>query len=117
MRRPHLNFVALDVETANADLSSICQVGAVSFEDGVVSKTLSTLIDPADYFDSMNVSIHGIDEDKVRGAPKLVAVYPQLAEFIANRTVVSHSFFDRAALRQAEGRYTLKAIDCRWLDT
>lgn len=112
-----MNFVALDVETANADLSSICQVGAVAFEDGVARRTLSTLVDPQDYFDSMNVSIHGIDEDKVRGAPKLATVHPQLVEFIAGRTVVSHSFFDRAALRQAEGRYTLKCIDCRWLDT
>ena len=30
-----MNFVALDVETANADLSSICQIGLVKFIDGL----------------------------------------------------------------------------------
>ena len=29
-------FVAIDFETANADLASICQIGAVTFEGGVV---------------------------------------------------------------------------------
>jgi len=112
-----VRFVALDFETANADLSSICQVGAVEFENGEVRQTFSTLVDPDDYFDPINISIHGIDEDKVRGAPKLAAVHPQLADFVAGRTVVSHSFFDRAALRQAECRYTLRCIECQWLDT
>lgn len=107
----------MDAETANADLSSICQVGAVEFENGEVRRTFSTLVDPDDYFDPINVSIHGIDEDKVRGAPKLAAVHPQLADFVTGHTVVSHSFFDRAALRQAESRYTLRGIECQWLDT
>lgn len=112
-----MNFVALDFETANADLSSICQVGAVKFENGEVSQTFSTLVDPDDHFDPMNISIHGIDEDRVRGAPKLVTVHPQLADFVAGRTIVSHSSFDRAALRQAEGRHSLGCIECQWLDT
>lgn len=112
-----VHFVALDFETANADLSSICQVGAVEFENGEARRTFSTLVDPEDYFDPMNVGIHGIDEDKVHGAPKLAEVHPQLADFVSGRTVVSHSFFDRAALRQAESRYTLRCIECQWLDT
>lgn len=56
-----MNFIALDFETANADLSSICQVGLVAFRDGKVADTYTTLVDPEDHFDSMNISIHGIN--------------------------------------------------------
>jgi DNA polymerase III subunit epsilon len=112
-----VNFIALDFETANADLSSICQVGAVAFENGEVRNTFSTLVDPEDFFDPVNISIHGIDENKVHGAPKLPAAHAALIDFVANFVVVSHSSFDRAALRQAESRHSLKSIESRWLDT
>ncbi len=32
-----MNFVAIDVETANADMASICQIGLVKFENGILS--------------------------------------------------------------------------------
>ena len=52
-----LNFVALDVETANADASTICQIGIVTFTNGAVDGTWSTLIDPE--ADSRNgVALH-----------------------------------------------------------
>lgn len=62
--RPRL--VALYVETANPDTSSICHIGIVHFEDGKPVERWSSLVDPQDYFDGMNVSIHGIDEEDLR---------------------------------------------------
>ncbi len=62
-----MDFVALDVETANADMASICQVGLARFEGGVLVHEWKSYVDPDDYFDAVNVSIHGIDEDTVRG--------------------------------------------------
>lgn len=44
-----MQFVALDVETANADQASICQVGLVRFEGGDVADTWETLVDPEDF--------------------------------------------------------------------
>ena len=61
-----MDFVALDVETANSDLASICQIGLVDFRDGHMVKSWEWLIDPEDYFDEINVSIHGIDETAVQ---------------------------------------------------
>ena len=53
-------FVAVDVETANAETASICQLGlALVNEDGAV-QTLSYLIDPQAPFDSNNSALHGI---------------------------------------------------------
>ena len=63
-------YVAIDGETANSDYSSICQIGLAIFDDGNVIETWKSYVDPEDYFDTINVSIHGIDEKTVLGAPK-----------------------------------------------
>ena len=41
-----MEFVALDFETANADMSSICQIGLVYFKDGAIQKEWKTYINP-----------------------------------------------------------------------
>ncbi len=84
-----MEFVALDVETANPDMASICQIGAVRVRAGVVVETFDTLVDPEDYFDSFNVDIHGIDEQAVAGAPCFGDVCSELAEFLRGGVVVT----------------------------
>lgn len=39
-----MEFVAIDVETANADMASICQIGLAKYKDGVLEKEWSSLI-------------------------------------------------------------------------
>ena len=56
----NLTFNAIDVETANADPSSICQIGIVRFCDGKIREQLSMLINPEQSFNSANVRLHGI---------------------------------------------------------
>ena len=60
-----MRFVAIDVETANADMGSICQIGLARFVDGELAEEWGTLVDPEDSFDAVNVSIHGIDRRMV----------------------------------------------------
>lgn len=110
-------FIALDVETANPDMASICQIGAVRFEDGIVADSWESLVDPQDYFDEINVSVHGIDERQVRGAPTFAEIAASLAERMAGRVVVSHTAFDRLAISRACVKHGLAAQDCRWLDS
>jgi len=110
-------FIAIDVETANADLASICQLGIVTFEHGEVVEAWGTLVDPEDYFDWINIDIHGIDEDMVKGAP----TFPDIADVVSMRLrdqiVVSHTSFDRTAIAQVRGKYRLGDIPCTWLDS
>ena len=58
-------YFVLDVETANANQSSLCQIGVVLVIDGVVSQEFNWIIDPEDWFDPYNVGIHGIDASRV----------------------------------------------------
>jgi DNA polymerase-3 subunit epsilon len=73
-----MEFIAIDVETANADLASICAVGLVHFKDERVFRDLSFLIDPEDEFDGMNISIHGIEPEHVKGKPTMREVFPAM---------------------------------------
>lgn len=110
-------FVAIDLETANADLASVCQVGVVAYEGGEVVEAWGSLINPEEYFDGMNISIHGIDEEAVKDAPKFPKVYEALAPRLRRNIVVSHTSFDRTALAQVFRKYRLAEIECKWLDS
>lgn len=112
-----MNFVAIDVETANPDFASICQVGVAAFRDGTLHDTWESLVDPEDYFDEMNVAVHGIDEKAVRGAPKWQIVHKLLAPWLQGNVVASHTPFDRAALARACEKNGVPPHNCTWLDT
>lgn len=112
-----MRFVAIDVETANPNLSSICQVGLAVFDGGALVDTWDTLIDPQDFFDDMNIFIHGIDESVVEGAPTWSEVYPKLSQMMSGAIVVSHTSFDKTAINLACECNNTAKIECRWLDS
>ena len=58
-------FIAIDVETANSDASSICQIGLACVGETGVEEVVTLLIDPRCHFAGMNIQIHGkpIDPD------------------------------------------------------
>lgn len=112
-----MDFVAIDVETANADRASICQIGIVKYENGVLAEEWKSYVDPEDHFDAINVRIHGIDESTVKGAPTLLGVSDRLHSFLKGSIVVCHTFFDRVALNKASQRYNVSLPECRWLDS
>lgn len=112
-----MNFVVIDVETANPDFSSICQVGLAEFRDGKLHEVWESLVNPDDYFDEMNVAVHGIEEHMVRQAPKWLTVHEQLGPRLKDKIVASHTAFDRAALIRACAKNGAQPHQSRWLDT
>jgi len=112
-----MEFVAIDVETANADMASICQIGLAKFKDGKLVGEWSSLINPEDYFDFINIDIHGITEYDVLGAPTFKEVLGQLSGFLSNTICVCHTHFDRVSVGRALDKYSLKPIETVWLDS
>ena len=110
-------FLALDVETANADLASICSIGIATFDDGRMSDEWYSLVDPQDEFSPVNKRIHGIDEGMVTGHPFYADVADTLNRKLDNAVVVSHSSFDRAAISRAAARWSVSPPTCKWLDS
>ena len=112
-----MNFIALDVETANADMASICQIGIAKYAEGKLVEEWSSLIDPEDYFDFINIDIHGITEDDVVGCPTFPEIVDILDRFLNNTICVSHTHFDRVSISRALENYGLKEFNTVWLDS
>lgn len=112
-----MEFVAIDVETANADMASICQIGLAKFKDGQLVEEWSSLINPEDYFDFINIDIHGITEEDVVGAPTFSEVVGELSSYLSGSVCVSHTHFDRVSIGRALEKYSLNPIDAIWLDS
>ncbi len=112
-----MTFNAIDVETANANRSSICQVGIVRIRNGEIKEELSELINPESPFSPFNVALHGIDEDAVRDSPTVPQVATKLRSLLEGTVLVSHTAFDRGALDGAMERYGLPPIHATWLDS
>jgi DNA polymerase III epsilon subunit-like protein len=110
-------FVAVDVETANSDISSICSIGLVHFKDGKITKQLKLPINPECDFDPINISIHGIRPDDVKAAQVMRDVFPIVSSSLSNLFVVHHTHFDRTALSQVAQQHGFAEISCRWIDS
>ena len=113
----NLTFNAIDVETANADHSSICQIGIVRVRHGVIKDQLSVLVNPEMPFSPFNVGLHGIDEERVRHSETLPQIHARLRRLLEGTPLVSHTSFDRGAIDGATERYGLRPIRARWLDS
>lgn len=111
------DFLAVDVETANADMASICSIGLVHFKGGEIVRRLTVLIDPEDQFDPINISIHGIRPEDVAGKPTMREALPVVAAALATAVVVHHTHFDRVALCRAAKKHGLPDPTCKWLDS
>lgn len=102
---PGFDFVALDVETANNDWGSICQVGVVRVQDGNVMESRSWLCQPpasVSEFAEFNIGIHGITATDVAGHPSIGEIMPAISDFIGGLPVLAHNAqFDMSALGRA----------------
>jgi DNA polymerase-3 subunit epsilon len=112
-----MRFYSLDVETANYDSSTICQIGIGKFVNGELVDTWESLINPQSSFHWSNIRVHGIIEDMVQGAPSFTEVYPVLRKILSENIVVHHTPFDLNAFKRAYARFNLKPIDTHWLDS
>jgi len=112
-----VRFVAIDFEIANPCFSSVCQIGVVAFDETSHTEVWQTLVNPDDYFDDVNVSIHGIEEHHVKDAPSFPQIYEKLSGILTGQIVVHHTGFDRVACARVTDKYGLPALQCSWLDT
>ena len=112
-----MKFTAIDVETSNADMTSICQIGIAQFENGVLVNEWISLIDPEDYFDPINESIHGISEEDVEDSPTFPEVIEKIKTLFSDSIIVSHTHFDRVSIGRAIAKYSLTPLENSWLDS
>lgn len=102
-----LSFVAIDLETATSDRSSICQIGITIVNEGKLAETKSWLVQPeGNLYDPMNIWIHGITPDNTRNCPLFPDVWKKVQPYIQDKIVVAHNTsFDMYAMKSAFDKY------------
>lgn len=109
-------FMSLDVETANNDRASICQIGLAGVRDDNTIQVWSTYINPET--DDWSCSrIHGITARHVVGAPAFADLLQMLDTLLAGGTVYQHSTFDASAISAACRRSGLEVPGWNWKDS
>lgn len=88
------SFTAIDFETAQGSRTSICQVGLVRVENGIITKEINLLVQPPDnYYWSRFTAIHGISGKDTLNAPTFDQIWCQIVAYIENQNVVVHNGF------------------------
>lgn len=127
------DFVAIDVETANGSMSSICSLGCVIVRDGRQVDSLYSLVHPEpNYYNYFCQRVHGLsraDTDSAEVFSKVWAeVYRHIVEAfdissdpyfeLANIPFVAHNApFDEGCLKAAFKVYQMTWPDYLFLDT
>lgn len=98
-----LDFVALDLETATWEKSSICEIGICVVRDSKIVETRSWLVKPyKNRYDSFNIDIHGITPEMTKDSPSFREVWKEVGPYLENQVVVAHNTaFDMYALKYA----------------
>ena len=100
-------FTALDFETATSQPSSVCQIGLVRFEAGIIVEEVEHFIQPPKnaYF-YKNIEIHGINPKDTEDAPTFDYIWQEVKHLIEDEVIVAHnSRFDVNCLRSTLAYY------------
>jgi DNA polymerase III subunit epsilon len=104
-----MRFAAIDFETANDSRDSARAVAVAVVDDGRITESRTWLIRPDPLlFNGMNIAIHGISDDDVRGEPEFSEIWPELLPYIRGRLVIAHNAgFDIGVLSALIKKYRL----------
>lgn len=102
-------FVALDFETANQHRTSVCSIGLVFVENGLIVDKYYELIKPVPNFYSYhNTQVHGLSEIDTENAIEFSEIWRNLSRQIQNMPLVAHnSVFDESCLKAVLQNYNL----------
>lgn len=89
-----ITFTVVDLETTGGSAAKgamITEIGAVQVRGGEVLGEFQTLVDPGGPIPPFIVSLTGIDDVMVHGAPRIDSVLPAFLEFAAGTVLVAHN--------------------------
>ncbi|WP_044211570.1 exonuclease domain-containing protein [Flammeovirga sp. OC4] len=102
-----MNFIAIDFETANAKRTSACSIGIVVVENYEIVDSQHHLIKPLpNYYNAMNIDIHGITPEMTESAPTFDLRWSELHQLLTKYPLLAHNAaFDFTVLRDTLTAY------------
>lgn len=86
-------YVVFDLETTGLDTNndSIIEIGAVKVENGIITETFESLINPEMPIPENASKVNKITDDMVEGCPTLEKVLPDFFKFTRDTVLVGHN--------------------------
>jgi len=86
-------FVAFDIETTGLSPSfdSIIEIGAVRFRNGELIESFNTFVDPERPIPAKITELTGINDEMVRGAPKIREALESFVRFTDGQVLAAHN--------------------------
>ena len=104
----HLNdFVAIDFEGANGEITSACSIGVVIVRDNEIVDRFYSLIKPVpNYYDFFTTKVHGIKKKDTEHADLFPTVWFKVADKVKGLPMVAHGIsFDERVLKALHKLY------------
>ena len=113
------SFIAIDVETANNEPSSICSIAAVKVVDGEIVDSRYTLINPEpNYYTYFCTRVHGLTDADTWNAPSFGTIWREWEPWLRGFRLVAHNAaFDSKCIAEACRVYRLEPPSEPWLCT
>ena len=104
-----MDYIAIDFETANSRLTSVCSIGIVGVVNNKIVFEEYHLINPEEEFNESNVMIHNITKDDVLDKDNFAVVWKKIEKHFENTIIFAHNAeFDVGVLKAVIEKYQLK---------
>ena len=113
------DFAAIDFETANEQMSSVCSVGIVIVRNGIICDRFYSLIQPEpNYYTYGNSNVHGLTYEDTINADVFSKVWMLIEPLIGELPLVAHNKgFDETCLKAVFKTYRMDYPDYRFYCT
>ena len=112
--------IVLDVETTGLDYTKerIIEFAGVRLENGKITDSFETLINPHQKIRKSSMAVHGITDEMLLEAPDEEEIFPKIFEFIGDNPIVAHNaIFDYSFLNRTSKRLFKKPFENRYIDS
>lgn len=110
-----MDYITIDFETANRNLTSACSIGIVGVTNNKIVFEEYYLINPQEEFCEYNINIHQITPKDVSESETFDLVWNKIKKYFVNTTVYAHNAsFDIAVLKAIIEKYNLEIPKIRF---
>ena len=102
-------YVVFDVETPNKYNSRMSAIGITVVEDGMITDSFFSYVNPEQPFDYFNIDLTGIDEETVRYAPTFPELWEEIEPVMSSGILVAHNaVLDMGVLKKCLRDYEIE---------
>ena len=102
-------YVVFDVETPNRYNNRISSIGISIIEDGKITSSYFSYVNPETFFDDFNIQLTGISPAMVASAPTFPKLWRTIEPIFSSGIILAHNaVFDLGVLKKCLGYYGIE---------